>query len=71
MGNITVDVLGKQVSCEEGTTILQLAKAVRDSYSADIILALRNGRLCELNKEANPGDKITFITTRESSGFNT
>ena len=73
MGNITVDVLGKQVSCEEGTTILQLAKEkeVKESYSADIILALRNGRLCELNQKVNQNDKITFITTRESSGTNT
>ena len=71
MGSITVDVLGKKISCEEGTTILQLAEGVKDGFQNDIILAMRNGRLCELNKKAESGDSFTFITTKEASGFNT
>ncbi len=71
MGNVTVDVLGQQVTCEEGMSILQLAKGVKEKYPYDIILAMRNGRLCELNKKVNADDKLTFITTADSSGFNT
>ncbi len=71
MGNITVDLSGKQVTCEEGTTLLQLSEGVKDNYQYDVILATRNGRLCELNKKAEHNDKITFITTAESAGFNT
>ncbi len=71
MEKIKIELLGETLECEKETTLLQLSQIVKEKYSNDIMLAVKNGRLCELTKQAEHGDSITFITTKQSTGFNT
>lgn len=53
---------------EKGTTYEQLAKACQSDYEHRIALAVVNGKIRELTKTVEEGDKITFLTYRDSAG---
>ena len=71
MEKIKVDLLGEVLEVEKETTLYQLSQTVKGNYEEDIILATKNGKLCELTKTLEDGDVIDFITIKETAGFNT
>lgn len=65
-------VIGKEArKYNEGTTLLEISRDVRDQYSNDIILAKLNGELRELNVKTTKGGVLEFITTGETTGLKT
>lgn len=61
---IQINVLGKNREVKKGTTLLEIAK----NESMDYILAKKNGKLCELYHQVEDGDRIEFVTMKESIG---
>ncbi|MDO5538501.1 MAG: nucleoside kinase [Eubacteriales bacterium] len=53
----------------EGTAYLVAAKEYQKDYSSDIVLAMINGKLQELNKKMKNGDNISFVTVADKPGF--
>lgn len=62
---IQINVLGKKKEVPQGTTLLEIAK----NESMDYILAMKNGKLCELYHQVKEGDQIEFVTMKESIGL--
>ncbi len=58
----------KDCGYEDGTTLYEIAKDHEDKYSNDIILAMCNGKLCELSKVLTENCKVKFITTANHIG---
>lgn len=55
----------------DGTTLTQIAKDFKDEYDAQIVLAIKDGKLTELFKSITGPCKIEFITTKSSPGIET
>ncbi len=55
----------------DGTTLTQIAKNFKDEYDAQIVLAIKDGKLTELFKSITGPCKIEFITTKSSPGIET
>ncbi len=68
---ITVTVDGITKEYEQGTTLLTVSKEFQRNYDYDIILALVNHKLRELNKTLKANSDITFVTTKEDAGHKT
>lgn len=51
--------------------ILEIAEAYADRYDSDIILAMLNGKLRELNKEVNRSGNMSFVTVTDRDGKKT
>ena len=66
MYHITIN--GDERQCQEGTTFLALAEEYQSQYEDDIVLALFNNRLRELNRTVETDGELTFITTRDKAG---
>lgn len=64
---ISLTILGETRSYPVGTTYREIAADYRDRYADDILLALNNNRLRELNHKAEPGI-VTFVTAAEKAG---
>lgn len=58
-------------SVVRGTTLSALAKECRDNYPYDIILAKKNGSLCELFKTIDSDCEVEFLTIADSDGNRT
>lgn len=56
IGNVTYEY-------EDGTTIYEIAKEFRKFYEHDIILAVCNGKLCEMSKVLTENCTLKFVTT--------
>lgn len=65
---ISVEISNVVYEYEDGTTIYEIAKEFRKYYENDIILAVCNGKLCELSKVLTENSKIRFITTANHVG---
>lgn len=63
-----VEVAGERTQVSEGTTFLELAKKYQCQYEDDIVLALFNNRLRELNKRVKADGTVEFITTADKVG---
>lgn len=63
-----VEIAGKKTDVPEGTTFLELAKQCQNEYQDDIVLALFNNRLQELNKYIKADGELTFFTTGDKVG---
>lgn len=61
IGNVTYEY-------EDGTTIYEIAKEFRKFYEYNIILAVCNGKLCELSKVLTESCTIKFVTTASHIG---
>ena len=66
MARITVS--GAPYECPAGTKLLDIAKELQPRYPALITLGKLNGRLCELNKTAEDGCAVEFVTIAEMAG---
>ena len=54
---------------EEGTSFLDIAKEHQSEYDSDIVLVLKNKKLCELFKKVTNDCEIQFVTTKTSPGI--
>lgn len=68
---MTVHVDGKPVSFEEKVTYGQIAQRVQHTYPHKIVLAVANGKIKELFKEAVDGAELHFLTTADKIGHDT
>lgn len=68
---ITVYVDGKPFFYEEKVTYGQIAQKAQSAYPHRIVLAVANGKIKELFKEAVDGAKIHFLTTADKIGHDT
>lgn len=63
-----ITINGDKGQCREGTTFLALAEEYQSQYEDDIVLALFNNRLRELNRTVETDGELIFITTRDKAG---
>ena len=56
-------------SYEEGTGFLEIAKEWQGQYDNDIVLVLRDGKLCELRKKVSGDCTLQFLTTATAPGI--
>lgn len=68
---VKVTVKDKVHTVVRGTKLSELAKCVETDYVHDIILAKRDGRLCELHKTLDKDCEVTFLTTADKDGYRT
>lgn len=63
-----VEVLGKKKLVPEGTKFLELAKEYQCQYEDEIVLALFNNRLRELDKSVKADGTVKFVTISDKAG---
>lgn len=68
---VKVTVRDKVHTVARGTKLSELAKMVESDYVHDIILAKKDGRLCELYKTLDRDCHVTFLTTADKDGYRT
>lgn len=68
MANIMVNVCGEEREYPAGTQLLEVAEDYRKNYDHEIVLAMVNNKLSELNKVIKENSRIYFITAAESCG---
>lgn len=68
---ITVTIDGQSYEVAEGTTLEKLAKKYGTCPAGEIVLAYRNGHLCELHKTVTEPAVIEFVTTADKIGMDT
>ncbi len=71
MTMINVIVEGEKKQFPKGTTLLEMSKEYQCKYDYDIVLAMCDGKLSELYKEAVDGWEVKFITTNSTCGIET
>ncbi|MCR4956858.1 MAG: nucleoside kinase [Lachnospiraceae bacterium] len=69
--SVKISVNGQALEVEEGMTFLELANQFQKDYPDDIALAVRNGKLVELNKPITEEGEVEFLTTASSTGIRT
>ena len=68
---ITVTMKNGVHKVPRGSKISELAKRLESEYLHDIILAKRDGSLCELNKTFEKDCTLEFLTTADKDGYRT
>ena len=68
---MTVNVNGKELSFAGKVTYGQIAQSVQESYGHRILLAVADGKIRELFKEAKDGAKVHFLTAADKIGHDT
>ena len=68
---ITVTVDGERYSYPKGTPYRAVAADFQDRYPNDILLVNRDGKLCELYKQADRDCVLKFLTARDVPGIQT
>lgn len=66
--NVKAVIDGKVYEYPEGTELLTIVGDRQKDYSHDIVLALVDGRLRELNKSLRTDAEISFYTTADAAG---
>lgn len=56
---------------KKNTTLYEISEDVRDQYSYDIILAMIDNKLHELNKKVTKDCEVTFLTIHDDAGHKT
>lgn len=69
MVTVTIDEKCHEVA--EGTALEKLAKKYGACEKGEIVLAYRNGHLCELHKTVTEDAEVVFITTADKIGMDT
>ncbi len=65
---IQVEIDGNLYNYEDGTTVYEIAKDFAQKYEYDIILAICDGKLCELSHVMTENCKLSFLTTASHTG---
>ena len=63
-----VKLKDKTIQVEEHTSIVDIAKEYANDYENDIILAMYNGKLAELNTSVQEDCTLEFVTTSDKIG---
>lgn len=71
MEMLKVELNGTEKEYPCGTSLLEIAGEHQDKYENDILLALLNNRLVELNKPLRESGTLTFLTGEDEAGMNT
>ena len=71
MEMLKVELNGTEKEYPYGTSLLEIAGEHQDKYENDILLALLNNRLVELNKPLRESGTLTFLTGEDEAGMNT
>ncbi|MGN0155077.1 MAG: nucleoside kinase [Lachnospiraceae bacterium] len=66
---VTVTIDGKEYEVENGIRLEELAKRYGKCDKGEIVLAYRNGHLCELHKTVEESSEISFVSTSDKVGF--
>ena len=70
MGDMYKVIIGEtEKMYEDGTSLEEIAKDFQSEYDSDIVMAIRNGKLCELFKKITGDCKIEFVTTGMKPGM--
>ncbi len=68
---MTLNVDGREVSFEQGMTYEQIAQTVQEGYAHKIVLAVANGKIRELFKQAADAETVRFLTSANKIGHDT
>jgi len=68
---ITVTVNGIGKAYPRGTSLFDISRDYVKHYDADIILAVQDGNLRELNKKVYENCRVDFLTVSDSDGYRT
>lgn len=68
---ITIRIAGEEYQIEEDQTLEEIAGKYGSCEKGQIVLAYRNGHLCELYKTVDTDAEISFVTTAEKIGLDT
>lgn len=60
---------GTEKMYEDGTSLEEIAKEFQSEYDSDIVMAIRNGKLCELFKKITGDCELEFVTTAMKPGM--
>ena len=69
---VTLKINGEEKQFPKGTTFETIAKEYQKDFDAPILIAIENGKIRELAKEAKKKDaKVSFLTMRDKIGYST
>ena len=68
---ITISIGDKKYEVAEGTTLEQIANTYGTCEKGRIVLAYKNGHLCELHKKVTEDAELVFVSTAEKIGSDT
>ena len=69
---VTLKINEKEKTFPKGTTFETIAKEYQKDFDAPILIAIENGKIRELAKEAKKNNaKISFLTMRDKIGYST
>lgn len=68
---IKITIQGKEKEYKKGTKLLEIAKKYQPEYPDDIIVALYNHKLVELNRNVEVDGEVEFLTTADKNGRKT
>ncbi len=68
---LTISIDDKKYEVAEGTTLEEIANAYGTCEKGRIVLAYKNGHLCELYKTVKEDAEIVFVSTAEKIGSDT
>lgn len=65
----TVKIGQEERKYKDGTSLEAIAKEYQKEYGHTIVLAMRNGKLCELFKKVTSNCELQFVTTADTPGL--
>lgn len=68
---VKITIQGQEREYPERTTYLEISREYQKDYDYDIILAMKDGKLAELNKEIETDGVVKFLTTADKPGRKT
>lgn len=68
---ITVNVMGKEIQLNKGTSLLELSKLYQDTFSSPIVIAVVDNKLKELNYTLEESCHVTFLDITDKDGYKT
>ncbi len=70
MKTVNIELFGNIRTYPENTRVGDIANDYRDRYEHDIIAAVKDNKICELNKKITGDCKLGFVTTDSAEGHN-
>ena len=70
-GNVTLTIAGERREYRRGASFLAIAQEYQKDFADDIVLAVHNNRLRELNKTVDSDGTLEFVTTADKKGKKT
>ena len=67
---VVLEILGEKKTYPYGIPYMEIAKEYQHTEKEPILLVMEGNRLRELHRKAKEDSRITFITIRDSAGYN-